>query len=95
MSRSYKKNPFCLDKKGTKKKRLANSITREKLKDYDLTLARGEYKKLYEQYNVCDYKHTYSWEEYWDFYLNLYKKEPWRLNKKELYRKWYKTYKMK
>ena len=81
MSRSYKKTPWCGDNKGKVKKRIAN------------------YKKVYETWDICDYGWVYSWKTYWNKVLkdyiehpDYYKNPP---NKKEEYRYWYKTYKMK
>ena len=46
MSRSYKKTPWCGDKKGTQKKRQAWKVVRQWLKDNpDIALKGGQYKK--------------------------------------------------
>lgn len=105
MSRSYKKVPYCGDKKGKQKKRAANHKVRSWLKQNpDFILKRNNYKKLYERYDICDYYWITSLQEYIDnemktylYYSYMYPsrfKEP-LPNKKELYRKWYKYYKMK
>lgn len=100
MSRSYKKTAYCGDHKGKNKKRAANVKVRSALKelDYNFT-SHGAYKKMYEQYDICDWRGLESWEEYWEWekkthkrFPELYKKP---LNKKEAYRAWYKAYKMK
>ena len=99
MSRSYKKTPWSGDKKGKSKKRIANSKVRIFLKNFNHKLQKADYKKVYETWDICDYGWIYSWKEYWNYilknymeYPNLYKKHP---DKKEEYRYWYKTYKMK
>ena len=101
MSRSYKKTPWCGDRKGKDKKRIANHVVRQWLKrNMDQTLAPSNYKKLYETWNICDYSWTLTWEQYWKSEWKSYRwicsmlpncehKEP---NKKECYRKWLKYY---
>ena len=101
MSRSYKKIPWCGDKKGKDKKRIANHVVRQWLKrNMDQTLAPSNYKKLYETWNICDYSWTLTWEQYWRSEWKSYRwicsmlpnrehKEP---DKKECYRKWLKYY---
>lgn len=61
MSRSYKKNPYCTDNGNSKYgKRIANRVTRKKLKSKkfeDEVLPKGKkYKQLYCSYDICDYK---------------------------------------
>ena len=57
MSRSYKKFPVVKDhSKG--QKQLANKKLRRNKNKYIL-MQRGEYKKHYEQWNICD------WNWYW------------------------------
>ena len=99
MSRSYKQVPYCGDKKGKDKKRCANSKVRMFLKDHDNELLKMQYKRVYDQYDICDYYWFEDWNTYWEKcqanYLEhpeWYKKPP---NKKEEYRNWYKLYKMK
>ena len=102
MSRSYKKTPFCGDKKGKAQKRIANQTARRYLKNnMDLTLSPSDYKKLYESWEICDYGSLCSWEEYWQGIIKYYQrmkqygydlKEP---NKKEEYRNWKKHCKNK
>ena len=101
MSRSYKKTPWCGDSKGKSKTRIANHIERQYLKNHmDLNLAPGDYKKLYETWDICDYGWTLTWEQYWksewrsyrwicSMFPNREHKEP---DKQECYRKWLKYY---
>ena len=101
MSRSYKKTPWCGDRKGKDKKRIANHIVRQYLKNHmDLNLKPGDYKKLYETWDICDYGWTSTWEQYWASEWRSYhwmcsmfphrdNKEP---NKEECYRRWLKFY---
>lgn len=101
MSRSYKKTPYCGDNKGKDKKRMANKKVRMFLKNLDHELKYGDYKKIYESYDICDFYLSETWEEYWEWCLRHYYE--WNStgitmpfpNKKEEYRNWYKTYKMK
>lgn len=99
MSRSYKKTPYCGDKKGKDKKRCANSKVRNVLKNLNYELPHMKYKRVYSQYDICDYWWMQSWEEYWKNVLTSYKEHPeWYKhppNKKDEYRSWYKYYKMK
>jgi hypothetical protein len=105
MSHSYKKVPYCGDHKGKAKKRIANKAVRMWLKENpNVALRNGQYKKLYEKWDICDYYWITTWEEYWKsewktYYLfkmlfpnSTTNRKP---NKKECYRKWYKYYKRK
>lgn len=99
MSRSYKKTPYCGDTKGKDKKRLANSKVRMFLKNLNHRLPKMQYKRVYDQYDICDYYWMKDWQEYWQGCQLSYLRHPdWHrkpLNKKEEYRNWYKYYKMK
>ena len=99
MSRSYKKTPWAGDTKGKDKKRDANSKVRMFLKNLENEIQNSDYKKVYETWDICDYGWIEDWEEYWNFELRRYAEHPeWYKkppNKKETYREWYKTYKMK
>ncbi len=99
MSRSYKRTPWAGDTKGKAKKRDANSKVRMFLKNLEHEVQNGAYKRIYETWDICDYGWMQTWEEYWDFCLKHYAEHPERYrnppNKKEEYRRWYKTYKMK
>lgn len=108
MSRSYKKTPWSGDRKGKIKKRIANQTVRSWLKQHpDIKLSKGDFKKIYETWDICDYGYKMTWEEYWEseirhyywFKMNFpemktskYCKYP---DKKESYKQWYKWYKMK
>ena len=102
MSRSYKKTPWAGDTSFKKKgKQLANAKVRAFLKDLDdeLTLNGSKYKQVFETWDISDFGWIEDWEEYWNFELRRYAEHPeWYKeppNKKESYREWYKTYKMK
>lgn len=104
MSRSWKRTPFSGDNKGKEKKRIANHKVRQKLKNnLDLIVQRGEYKKLYESCDICDYGWILTFEEFVASekkYFGWLKatfpdreiKEP---DEKEMYRVWHRWYKMK
>lgn len=71
MSRSYKKSPYVVDKKNKKDKRLANKKVRN-----TAWIANGMgYKKVYETWDICDWKWRYDPREIEenDFYRPLYK----------------------
>ncbi len=88
MSRSYKRVPCCKDHtKGMKK--YANRYVR---RNYLVVSSGKAYKKLFCSWNICDYKFLKS--------FSSFKKEDSKYNRrkysdKELYRMWYKYYKMK
>ena len=101
MSRSYKKTPWCGDKKGKSKKRVANRTVRQYLKNHmDLTLPPNGYKKLYPSWEICDFCCIVTWEEHWksvqeryywncSMFPNAEHKEP---DEKEEYIQWRKYY---
>lgn len=96
MSRSFKKFPYWGDKK-TVGKKLANKAVRNgKYKDYDIPEGSW-YKNIYNRWGVCDFYNTYTWEEFQEWNLNH--RWSWfrrtKETEKELYRRWYKTYKAK
>lgn len=99
MSRSYKKTPWSGDKKGKFKKRTANKTVRTYLDNINHELKYSSYKKIFDSWDICDFGWKTSWNEYWYNLQKLYKEFPLYfphgLNKKEAYRDWYKTYKMK
>lgn len=99
MSRSYKKVPYCGDKKNKETKRIANKAVRNYLKNPKHKLSKNSFKKVFPSWDICDYGWIKSWKKYWDDCLRTYNEHPeWYkrpLNKKEEYRYWYKTYKMK
>ena len=65
MSRSYKKSNYCGDKKDKELKRLANHRVRQRLKNnLDYTPKPGDYKRMFESWEICDYRWLCSWEEY-------------------------------
>ena len=97
MSRSYKKTPYTGDTKGKDKKHLANSKVRARLRDHDYELADGgAFKKIYEQYEICDYGWIMTWPEYWHAQVDSYERYGGDYpNKKQEYRKWIKWYRSK
>lgn len=102
MSRSYKKNFYACDNKGKAKKRYAWKKVRQWLKDHpEELLSQNNYKKIYESWDICDYKFHYTWEEFWESQLKHYEyrsslgfnqKEP---DMKDEYKFWCTHYKMK
>ena len=68
MSRSYKKYPWVTDHKaGTTKntKKLANKTVRHRK-----NLPSGKaYRKVFESWDICDYKYMWTWEEEDNLYL--------------------------
>lgn len=67
MSRFYRKNVILTDQ-GNKKagKKSANHKVRRIAKDSDFTCSLGDYKKLYESWDISDYAFGYkSWENYY------------------------------
>lgn len=99
MSRSYKKAPYYGDKKNKETKRIANKAVRNYLKNFEHELPKRDFRKVFCSWDICDYGWLQPWEEYWKNCLRNYKRHPeWYKrppNKKEEYRNWYKTYKMK
>ena len=103
MSRSFKKTPYAGDQKGKWKKRRANDKVRSYFKQNPETqIARGDYRKIQNPWDICDWCDKFeTFEKCWEWEINFYNqfkdhyphlKEP---NKKEVYREWYKIYKMK
>lgn len=104
MSRSYKKSNYCGDKKDKELKRLANHRVRQRLKNnLDYTPKPGDFKRMFESWEICDYGWLCSWEEYWNrqcewYYCDHAKR--WFGNQDppdyaEEYRIWHRYYKMK
>lgn len=89
MSRSYKRVPCCKDhNKGMK--RYANRYVR---RNYLVVPSGNAYKKLFCSWNICDYKFLYSFNSYRKGWSKYNRNE--KYSDKELYKKWYKYYKMK
>lgn len=92
MSRSYKKFPYCGDKKGKDKKRFANHAVRRN-SDKHPTFAPSFFKRQTNQYDICDYYFSFTWEEYRDMENQgrEYFGKPLmnESEEKELYRHWY------
>jgi len=99
MSRSYKKHAYAGDNKGKWKKRIANSKVRMYLKNHENVLKFGDFKKVHESWDICDYGWLYDWESYWQhevqsWYAWGYQYYPFPDKDKE-YWSWYKCYKRK
>ena len=102
MSRSYKKTSYSGDHKGKEKKRIANQKVRSWFKrNLDVKISRGGFRKIQNPWDICDYYSLCSWEDYWKEELELYEyiktkggniQKP---DKKQSYREWYKSFKMK
>lgn len=60
MSRSYKKNPVSKIKNDSKYKKYSNKKIRHK---YDIS-PRGYFKKIVNQYDICDCSCRCSWKEH-------------------------------
>lgn len=88
MSRSYKHTPYCGDKK--RNKNLANQKVRRSKGLFQGSL----FKKLYSAWDICDYYHIDSFEEFYKSQLEYwYKKEPY--TKEQALKDWNKYYKRK
>lgn len=88
MSRSYKRVPCCKDHtRGMKK--CANRHVR---RNYMTVPSGMAYKKLFCSWNICDYKFLESFSSYKKA-VSKYNHR--KYSDKELFRKWYKDYKMK
>jgi hypothetical protein len=96
MSRSYKKHPVCTDHHDKWRKKLANKLVRRQSELYQ----NNSYKKLYDSWDICDYKFYTSFTEYWTICLRNWERfgksyglsQP---NKQYEYRQWLKWYKSK
>ncbi|MDE5777312.1 MAG: hypothetical protein K2I10_02195 [Lachnospiraceae bacterium] len=88
MSRSYKRIPCWKDyNKGMKK--CANRYLR---RNYLIVPSGNAYRKMFCSYEICDYKFLESFSSFKKrFIINNHKS----YSDKELYRMWYKEYKMK
>lgn len=68
MSRSYRKNPVIQDNKRHSKK-WARGQANRRVRHYKLFLPDGAtFKKLYQQWDICDYRHRMTvndWLERW------------------------------
>ena len=98
MSRSYKKYPMVKDHPRGMKKIANRKFRRNNNEDY--LLQGGLYKKYFEQWDISDYKITKSFEEFYNFMMDMWDK--WGRERgepmptfKELYRDWFCCYKGK
>lgn len=55
MSRSYKKTPYCGQRKNKDMKKYANHRVRRLLKNPNTTLYGNDYRKLFETWDICDF----------------------------------------
>lgn len=94
MSRSFKKNPYCGDRKGKQKKRLANKRVREYLKNCYDTFNGRSYRKICQSWNICDYYSKDSFAQFKAF-INTYNSYYWQKTEEELYQDWLRAYKRK
>lgn len=88
MSRSYKHVPCCKDHTSGMKK-CANRYVR---RNYLVVPSGMAYKKLFCSWDICDYKFIKTFNSY---KKSISKHSHKRYSEDELYRKWYKYYKMK
>lgn len=89
MSRSFKRVPCCKDySRGMKK--CANRYLR---RNHLHIPSGGAYKKLFCSYHICDYRFLESFCSYRKKWMNY--NQNIKESDQELYRKWYKDYKMK
>ena len=101
ISRSYKKTPYCGDKKSKDLKRYANRIIRQRLKNSDDKLNYKSYRKAYESWNICDfYTIAPDFETYYKFMVDQWHSRqsngwhepyPTREQARKEYRKYYKN----
>lgn len=103
MSRSYKKTPYCGDQSNKRYgKKRANVVVRRRLnKDLDFDANNSLYKRIYEQWEICDYysiKTFYDYLRYFrynsedDLYYSITNHS---YTKEQLYEKWCSFYKRK
>lgn len=105
MSRSRKKYPIVVDNRSKRLKRTAN----KKVRRYNKQVCRNGsdrhyigngkcYIKVFESYDICDYKWMFSYEEYYNrerLYETFSRLRSRILTDKEIYTNWYRYYKMK
>lgn len=88
MSRSYKKHPCCKDKNKGMKQIANRRVRRGK---YNIPSGKS-YKKYFCSYDICDYIFYQSFSEFIESYKRCHNDNK---TSKELYRIWYRFYKMK
>ena len=91
MSRSYKKFPFCKCENSCKSgKKFANKKVRRHKKE----ISNGRsYKKLYESWDICDYRSSMTWQEWQEW---CHHPRWWgRKQEEPIYYEWYRAYKRK
>lgn len=101
ISRSYKKTPYCGDKKSKDLKRYANRVVRQHLKNSHDKLNYKSYRKVYESWNICDfYTIAPDFETYYKFMVDQWHSRqsngwhepyPTREQTRKEYRKYYKN----
>jgi hypothetical protein len=84
MAKSYKRHPGFSDHNQGKK--WAKNQANRKVRHYTKGLSNGgNYKKLYEQWNICDYNSRhYSWRETYDYLIDWFSWDSYYINKKSL-----------
>lgn len=98
MSRSYKHHPAISGITYNGSKRRANKKVRRLLKDLDIELPRGLYKRAYCSWDIRDYREiapslaTFHKDQVYRWIYSRYRKEkhpPTKTETKSLYEKWY------
>lgn len=98
MSRSYKHHPAISGIIYNGSKRRANKKVRRLLKDLDIELPRGLYKRAYYSWNIRDYREiapslvTFHRDQVYRWLYPRYRKgkrPPTRAETKSLYERWY------
>ena len=66
MSRSYKKTPYCGNRKHKEDKRKAKRMFRRKIDRMELddTLAPAAHKRFFQTYDICDMYSIFTLKEY-------------------------------
>jgi len=87
-----KRHPKAGDNNDKQLKRMANSSVDAWCEKNGQVLNNGDYKKAFESWDICDYKDSVEFQEFLAHYKETHNDN---LTDKEIYRKWYKYYKMK
>lgn len=93
MSRSYKKHPWATD--SHKNKKFLKKIANRRVRRFNHKLANGSaYRKLYQSYEICDYKFFCSFIQAMKE-ISKEIKEDEAKNEKEYWKDWHKYYRRK
>lgn len=92
MSRSYRKSPFCGDRKDKFFKNYSNRIIRRshKVSNIDEEPVKyngGKYKRVFEAWTICDFWDRWTYNECKAFYHKYYPE----YSDKDIEREWHKT----